>query len=577
MSRPHWRGAAIAAGLFVGVYLLPLGARPLLLPDEFRYAEVAREMLASGDWVVPRLDGVLYFEKPVLGYWWIAASEAVLGPSRFAVRLPAALAVGGTALLAALLARGGGTPAYSSWLAAAVFLSSLLPIAAGTTAVLDGPFTLFLSASLVAFFLATQAPRGSRRRVLLLAGSGFAVGLAFLTKGFLAVVLPSLVAGGYLLWQRRWRELVGLALLPAAAALAVVLPWSLAVHRQAPDFWRFFFWHEHVQRFLEDNPGQHPEPWWFFLAAGPILLLPWAPLLPAAVLRLRESMEPPLRELVRFCTVWSIAVPVFFSLSSGKLATYVLPAFPAVAVLVALGASLEDRAGAAWRRGIVAGGGLLVALALAVLAAVAVPSLRSSVGPVGDALALAGALAVGGGVLLLALRQSGRGSSAWWVAGALVPFALVLQFALPERVLRSKAPGGLLAEHGSDIDAETVLVTDSNGVRAVCWAFGRDDVIVAGGMGELRYGLERDTSGRRHLQPEALGDLVARSADVAILAPGRKFEQWKAFLPEPTSLASSGRHGWVMARFRNPAADGDFTAAPEANGALLREAPATRD
>ena len=486
----------------VGLYLLPLGIRPLLLPDEFRYAEVPREMLASGDWVVPRLDGFLYFEKPVLGYWWIAASEAVFGLDRFAVRLPSALSAAATALLVALLlARGAGRRGRdAAALGALVFLTSLLVMGVGTTAVLDGPLTLWLTATLAAFFLATEAPPGSWHERGWLLAAGVACGLAFLTKGFLAFAVPALTAAVYLPWQRRWRDLVRLPWLPALAAALVAAPWSLLVHRRAPDFWPFFFWHEHVERFFGHQAGQHPQPWWFFLVLTPALMLPWTFLAPAVVRGLRREREPGSRHALRFTAVWAAVTVLFFSASSGKLATYVLPAFPALAVLVALGLApwLERREERALRRG-AATGAVIVAL-LSIAAAVYVATNQGPEMPaaVHSAVLLA-AFAFAAVALALAARRGAGRVALLLVAVSLLPLLVAAQAALPQRVLDSKAPGTFLARHRGEVTPETLILADQNTLRAACWIFRRSDVVVVGEPGELAFGSEHPSGAGRRL------------------------------------------------------------------------------
>lgn len=540
-----------AACLFLVVYLLPLGWRPLLLPDEFRYAEIPREMLASGDWVVPRLDGLLYFEKPALGYWLIAGSQALAGPNRFAVRLPSALAAGLAALVTGLaIRRGGGPPGTAAPLAMLVFLSSLLPIVVGTTAVLDMPLTLFVTGTLVAFFLATASPPRSRRELLLLSLAGVCCGLAFWTKGFLALALPVLVAGVYLLWQRRWRDIPRLAWAPALAAAAVAAPWSLAVHRRAPDFWRYFFWQEHVERFFGDNPAQHPEPWWFFLALTPLALLPWTFLLPAAV-RGHRGREGARLDLARYCITWIAAAYLFFSLSSGKLATYILPALPPIAILLALGlAKIGERPQRRLERGVVLVGAVIFGLAAVGLAVyLSGPGAGRADLSASRASVLAAGLALVAAAFALAARaptvRRATGIAAW----AMVPLVLALQLALPQRVLLSKAPGAFLAAHRSEVGPQTIVISDANSARAACWILGRDDVRLLGPLRELSYGAERDTSDRV-IDFEGARRLIAEHpGEVVLFTEDDNYRWWQALLPRPRSEESQGENGFVFATY----------------------------
>lgn len=164
--RPSKALPLIPLALFLLVYLFPLGARELLIPDETRYGEIPREMIASGDWVVPRLNGLRYFEKPVFGYWAQAASILIFGENSFALRLPSALAVGLSALLIYLLVlRGGGRdPEADHWLAtssALIYITCFLVVGVGTFALLDGMFSFFITACITAFF---SPPRRSEAR-----------------------------------------------------------------------------------------------------------------------------------------------------------------------------------------------------------------------------------------------------------------------------------------------------------------------------------------------------------------------------------------------------------------------------
>ncbi|HDO30010.1 MAG TPA: phospholipid carrier-dependent glycosyltransferase, partial [Desulfobacteraceae bacterium] len=240
--------------LFVVLYLLPLGARPLFVQDETRYAEVPREIIATGDWVVPHGDGLRYFEKPVMGYWLSAAAIMALGENNFAVRLPSALSSGLMALMILLLC-GSVTKWRNTmpWLAALVFLTSFAVASIGTFAVLDNALNLFLTGTLICFFLATEQEPGSRRERFLLLVSGLLVGCAFLIKGFLAFALPVLTVTPYLLSQGRWRDLFRMVWLPVAGAALVSLPWSFMIQVREPDFWHYFFWNENVRRFLSDS------------------------------------------------------------------------------------------------------------------------------------------------------------------------------------------------------------------------------------------------------------------------------------------------------------------------------------
>jgi len=278
-KQPPMRGkkgyALLLMSFFLLLYILPLGARHLFVPDETRYAEIPREMISTGDWIVPHLNGLRYFEKPPLGYWVHAGSILLFGETNFAVRLPSAMAVGLSALIVYLLVGRGfrNKTEENSWPAipaALVFLSCFGVMGIGNIAVLDNLFSFFLTGAIGAFYFASEALPGSSREKRFLMLAGLSCGLAFLTKGFLALAVPVLVLAAYLVWQRRYRDLFRMSWLPVLTALLVVLPWGIRIHLREPDFWHFFFWNEHIRRFMADS-AQHKESFWFFFMAAPPL------------------------------------------------------------------------------------------------------------------------------------------------------------------------------------------------------------------------------------------------------------------------------------------------------------------
>ena len=326
-------------------YILPVGFRDLCVPDETRYAQIPLEMIAGGDWISPRFDGFRYFEKPVLGYWATALSILAFGENNFAVRLPSALAVGLSALLVFFLARRARgdekeQDEMTAILAALVFLSCMEVFVVGNIALLDNVFSFFSTATIIAFYWATEATAGSAKEKYCLLASGASCGLAFLTKGFLAFALPVLALAPYLAWQRRYSDLFRMSWLPILVAVVVALPWCISIHLREPDFWKFFFWNEHIRRFLGNN-AQHKKSVFFFFLAAPGIFLPWTFATPAAFKGIRALLRDRGEKgrLARFSICWLALPYLFLSVSNGKLLTYVLPCFPPFAILTALGLS----------------------------------------------------------------------------------------------------------------------------------------------------------------------------------------------------------------------------------------------
>ena len=326
---PFW--LVLAAAWFA-----TMGWRPLLEPDEGRYAEIPREMHVSGDWVTPRLDGLKYFEKPPLQYWATAAMYSMFGVSEWTSRFWACA----VAFLCLPLTFAFARHLYGSTAAGLAALAALAinPYFAvvGQLNLLDSSLALFLTAAVFAFLRARAAPDGSaeERRWMLIAA--LAMALATLSKGIVALVL----AGGTLVAHmiitrevrplRRWHLALTIPLY-----LVVAAPWFLIVSVRNPEFPGFFFIHEHFARYLTDV-SDRVEPWWFFLPPVLLAVLPWlAPLVPSMRDLWRVGPRQPEGSVPWFLLIWCVFTFVFFSTSHSKLPTYVLPMMPALAVLLA--------------------------------------------------------------------------------------------------------------------------------------------------------------------------------------------------------------------------------------------------
>ena len=541
---------------FLIVYIIPLGARDLLVPDETRYAEIPREMIAGGDWAVPHLDGLRYFEKPPLGYWINAGALLLFGQNNFAVRLPSAMAAGLSAVLICFLTGAAvieppGQRRFTALLAGIVFLSCFEVAAVGNIAVLDGMFSLFVTATLAAFYLASEAAPGSWREKRYLLISGLACGLAFLTKGFLAFALPVLVLVPYLVWQHRFKDLFRMGWIPVLAAVLTALPWSLRVHLRAPDFWRYFFWNEHIRRFMADN-AQHKASFWYFFMAAPGVFLPWTFVIPAAEaggVPLVKAPGPGGR-LVRFCICWLVLPFLFFSISNGKLLTYILPCFPPFAILTAMGLSrMTDRGGdRAFNRGAGATGILLVLMLLALLAVQLFNfnGWRIFSHPWKVTMAVNGLVFMS--LFCLWSLRSHCGPNKVALLG-FAPLLLLLSahFTIPGNVIAQSAPGRLLEKYRDRIKPETVIISGEETAGAACWYLKRDDVYVLGPTGELTYGLQyRDAAGRV-LDTDGATRLIERNRGRTLLVARRgKVDHWRKGLPRPVFEDDGGPGGFVL-------------------------------
>jgi len=331
----------IVATLYV-CYFSHLGAIGFVGPDEPRYAWIARDMAETGDWVTPRLYGKPWFEKPVLYYWGAAACFKLFRVSEAAARLPSAI----SALLATLALAWLGLRLYGA--ETARWLLLLLPTTVGMigfshAAAPDMPFSAMLTIALVCAAVALGLTRDENTSVLprapwlALVQFGFFLGLAVLAKGPAAIILSGGAIFFWALFTKRWRDSFRL-LHPAAIAsfCLTALPWYILCARRNPDFFRIFIIEHNFKRYLTPE-FRHMQPFWFY---GPVLLvafLPWTGALVWTVVRgsARNAASKRLSPQSLFLLSWTLFVVLFFSLSQSKLPGYILPAVPALVLLLA--------------------------------------------------------------------------------------------------------------------------------------------------------------------------------------------------------------------------------------------------
>ncbi|MEL5308621.1 lipid IV(A) 4-amino-4-deoxy-L-arabinosyltransferase [Serratia nevei] len=505
--------AIVLAVFFALVYLIPLNGRLLWQPDETRYAEISREMLQRGDWVVPHLLGLRYFEKPVAGYWFNNISQWLFGENNFAVRFGSVFSTGMTALLVFALAMLMWRNARRASLAALMFLSMVLVFSIGTYSVLDPMISLWLAAAMVSYYLTLKATsvKGKLGAYALL---GLACGMGFMTKGFLALAVPVIAVIPVVIQQRRIKDLLCYGPVAIVTATLLSLPWALAIAQREPDFWNYFFWVEHIQRFAEDN-AQHKAPFWYYLPVLLAAVLPWLALLPGALLKgWRERVQRP--ELF-FLLSWALMPLIFFSIAKGKLPTYILPCMAPLALLMT--AYAEDYAATlrarlfkanAWLNGLF---GLIGIVALVVLSSGLLPKAHLFTPQEWPKLVL-GLIAFGGWLLfaLVSVRDNGR---QWrWAAACPVLLCLVIGYAIPQQVTDSKLPQNFARATMAELSDSRYVLSDSVGLAAgLAWELKRSDVLMYSQKGEVAYGLE---------YPDAKGHLISDADFPQWLAQARK-------------------------------------------------------
>lgn len=556
MQRSRW---PIAVLVFLVVGFAGLGIRPLVVPDEPRYGMIPAEMVRSGDWLALRMNGFAYYEKPPLGYWLTAASISAFGENAFAIRLPSAVATAVVGLAAAWLAVRIGGRRDDGPLAFLVQVTTIGPLVLGTVALLDPPFAAFVALSMAALFGACSSQGRDRSGWLALAG--VAAGLAFLVKGLLAVAIPGAAALVFLAWERRWRDMLLMPWIPLAAAAATVAPFAWAIHRREPGFWEYFIVVEHFRRAAEPDANQHPEPWWHFLAVFPVGAMLWTLAWPNARKGLRGAVE--WRSGVRFLLSWVAAPIVLLSLSSGKLATYVLPLYAPVAVLVSLGLSrgrdrgavVADLPALVGRWMLRASGIAALLLAALGLGRLGLPAPWES----GEGWRLAAI-----GVALLAWAQldawswRAAGGREWLCRTALAPLPMLacIPFLYPDALLSGwKHPWPLLGRHAEALRGSSLLVASAGPAHPVCWATGRSDVVIVGDPSEFDNELRIESEDGRKIGwaqsgPRIAAALASPGGSAALVVPDAMVDEATAGADLPPPSVRDSARGITVIRWR---------------------------
>ncbi|WP_145494142.1 lipid IV(A) 4-amino-4-deoxy-L-arabinosyltransferase [Yersinia bercovieri] len=527
-------GAVVLSLFFALVYLLPVNSRLFWQPDETRYAEISREMLQRGDWIVPHLLGIRYFEKPIAGYWFNNISQWIFGDTNFAVRFGSIFSTALSAILiywlATLLWRNRAT----SLLATLIYLSMLLVFGIGTYAVLDPMISLWLTASMVCFYLTLRAETSTQKAgaYLLL---GLACGMGFMTKGFLALAIPVISVLPIVIQQKRVKELLIFGPIAIVSAVLLSLPWALAIAQREPDFWHYFFWIEHIQRFAEKD-AQHKAPFWYYLPILCLGVLPWLGLLPGALLKgWRERVARP--ELF-FLLSWVLMPLLFFSVAKGKLPTYILPCMAPLSLLMA--AYATDCANNLRMHALKVNGvinflfGLACALAVLVIDVGLVSGLVAY-GPQEHQKVVLATVAFAGWWLvgLITWRNDARH---WrWAAVCPLLFVLLVGYLIPQQVIDSKQPQNFIKHNFSELNSSRYVLADSVGVAAgLAWQLKRSDILMLSEKGELTYGLNYADSKNQFVSGEDFSQWLARArqqGDVSLVMQLSRDEAIPAYLP----------------------------------------------
>jgi 4-amino-4-deoxy-L-arabinose transferase len=535
------RGALILLAFWLIAYLIPLGWRPLVQPEELRHAELAREILVSGDWVVHRISDLRYFDKPPLGHWLNAISLWLFGENAFAVRLVSCLCIG---LIAAALLRftHNYTGSHNAGLIAGlVFLSSPGALAMANYAVYEGIVSLWLTLGLLTFYHASHA-RSPDQSILLFALFGVLCGLAFLTNGFIAIIIPVTIVIPFMIWERRFEKLMTYGWIAILAGFAITLPWSLLINAREPDFWHYYLWIETLDQLTGSGSGGAEHYWYFLpLAAG----FPWSLLLIGKPLRcLMGNDNADNAQLTRFCYCWLVIALLLFVFSRGKLIQCALICLPPLAILLGLSAAqlIREHEVRLFQNGIQVSAAFLVLLLF-----IAVLNFTAGLGePVWRAhetvewIWLCGILCFWIATLRLALTTSLR-SRHWVIALGVAPAFSLIPLYLPELVYAGRMPGVFLKEQAPAIAEDTIVATDATLLSAVSWYFKRTDIVLVGNASNYDYALSYADTQHRRIEFADFDAFIEKTE-----RPVAYFEKFST--TPPTNLPSGASEG-AMGRF----------------------------
>lgn len=510
------------------IYVAVLPVMPLMEPDEARYALIPQYMNQAGDYITPHLKGVAYLEKPPLAYWATALFFKAFGENAFAARLFAGLCAWGCILLVYNMGsffHDRKTGLYS----AAVLSVSLLLFALGRINILDMPLTLFLCLAIWCGFRFFQSPAMADKKWLYWFYGLSA--LAFLTKGVIGVVFPPAVIVIWLLWSRRWRDL--LRILSPLGILLFILPvgaWLFMVQRANPDFFWFFFIHEHFLRYTT-KIHERVEPFWYYLPVVFLGITPWWAYITQAFMGVRQEKARLFTgEEIRIFTVWTGFILLFFSLSSSKLASYIAPVILPLAVLMgrifavyeeqggAGGAWGEDEKPPSWTmapavfQSLALGGLMLVPLF--------VPEYRKNGPPGGCWLWLAIPVIVAAAILCLPEILRKRAKYAWFTP-VYILFAIYLVsllFPLSHYLTPGKSALDVVRAIRVHVPAGAEVYQYRSTMYGIDFYTGRNTPIVED-LGELKYGADRIVPRERERRFPTEAEFVGA---VKMAAPGRQ-------------------------------------------------------
>jgi 4-amino-4-deoxy-L-arabinose transferase-like glycosyltransferase len=537
------RDLGILTLIFGTAFFQFLGRLPLIETDEARYMEIPREMIERGDFITPTLNYVKYFEKPPLHYWFNALSIKIFGETEFAARFFGAL----WGVLGILFIYYLGRKLFGrreAILSALILGTSVGIIVQARINITDTTLSICMTACLGFFLLAIQESEQKKSRYYLLFYIFSA--LAVLAKGLIGIVLPGAIIFFYLLITKRWYKLREMRLATGIPLfLLVCAPWFILVIMRNPEFARFFFIHEHFERFLTKVHGRYQPPWFFI----PILIgvmLPWSFFIPATIARVWRERKKTGSDTQLFLLLWVVIIFLFFSVSDSKLVPYILPVYPPLALL--LGVTFANVFDSGFTSLKISAKILAIVLIVLGVGSMLYPHLTRE-----PKITAGGGIIMGGLLLfmgIVALISTVRSRIASLFAGLATTALLVGIFAPPviyARIVQRKSSREL-----------ALLVREKAGKDAIVATFGYEQglpfyaqrrVIAVGDRNELEFGSRQGDQSAWFIERDQFDKIWAGPAPVFALIALKELEPFQKTLQPPlTLLGKDGRRALITNR-----------------------------
>lgn len=515
-------------GFVLVTYFLPLNGRLLWQPDELRYAEISRELILSSHWSVPELLGIRYFEKPIFGYWVGSFFQLLFGENNVSVRLGVVFSTLISGLFVYLSAKMAWKKSDIAFNAVLIYFSMFIVLTIGTYNILDPIVTAFIT-MIIFFFQWGITTTNFTHKLYAYILIGVACGLGVMTKGFLVLVLPTLVCSVSAIYFKRFKEVCALACLSIVTSVLVCLPWGLVIASHEADFWNYFFWVEHIQRFMADN-AQNKSPFWFYVPILLVAVIPWLGYLFGAIVHAIRT-----KGMNLYFLLWAVLPFLFFSITKGKLLTYILPCIAPLAIIMAsyLNQVLESNKVAIIRLNALINITIGVAAAGAFIVSPYFPKMNLYQGDESYKIWLAA-----GAFLFWALMGVVSFKRKYWSLAAACTLVLSLSIGhvIPKYIESNNTPQGVLTKYKDQLQNRAILLTNNVGLgTSLAWVLKRSDITMLYQTGELGYGLNYPDAENRFYRLEQLPSLLASQGNrnVAVVVDASQNEVLDALPGNP--------------------------------------------